>query len=212
MSKIVAVGATALFASILCATPLSLRFAPEGNVSLSMDGAAAVIGRPLTPMSVAGVHRRAERRAYRRGYYGYGAYSPYRYAYGAQPYRYSGYGYGQTQSTSWAPNYGYAYATGYGYGAYSPAALACGKQLQKQCGGVPVLANNMRECLQKSQGKLSPSCVGLASYVVGSCERDALQHCQAVAAGQSNILGCLRTATRVVSPQCHAALDTAFVR
>jgi len=92
------------------------------------------------------------------------------------------------------------------------AALACGKQLQKQCGGVPVLANNLRECLKKSQGKLSPRCVGLANYVVGSCERDALQHCQAIAAGQSNILGCLRTATRVVSSQCSAALDTAFLR
>jgi hypothetical protein len=203
------VGATALFACILCATPLSLRFSSQGNVLLSEDAARAEIGRPLTATSVAGVHRRAERRAYRSGYYGYGAYS-YRYAYGAQPYSYSGYA--QTQSTSWAPNYGYAYATGYGYGAYSPAALACGKQLQKQCGGVPVLANNMQECLKKSEGKLSPSCVGLARYVVGSCERDALQHCQAVAAGQSNILGCLRTSKYVVSPQCHAALDTAFVR
>src|SRR5262245_38978108 len=214
MSKVVIVGATALFACVLCAIPLSLRFSPSGGLSLSVDTASAVLGRPLTPMSVVAVHRRADRRAYRRGYYGYGSYSPC-YAYGAQPYSYSAYGYGtyaQTQSTSWAPSYGYAYATGPGYGAYSPAALACGKQLQKQCGGVPVLANNMRECMQKSQGKLSPSCVGLANYVVGSCERDALRHCQAVAAGQSNILGCLRTATRVVSPQCHAALDTAFVR
>ncbi len=171
-------------------------------------------------MSVAGVHRRAERRAYRRGYYGYGADS-YRYAYGAQPYSYSGYA--QTQSTSWAPNYGYAYATGYSYGAYSPAALACGKQLQKQCGGVPVLANNMQECLKKIQGKLSPRCVAHANNVVRSCERDSLQHCQAVVggysgygghmpSGQSNILGCLRTAQRVVSPQCHAALDVVFPR
>ena len=91
-------------------------------------------------------------------------------------------------------------------------ALACGKQLQKQCGGVPVLANNLRECRKKSEGKISPRCVGLANYVVNSCERDALQHCQAVAAGQSNILTCLRTSQRVVSPQCHAALDSAFVR
>jgi hypothetical protein len=145
------VGATALFACILCATPLSLRFSSQGNVLLSEDAARAEIGRPLTATSVAGVHRRAERRAYRRGYYGYGADS-YRYAYGAQPYSYSGYA--QTQSTSWAPNYGYAYATGYGYGAYSPAALACGKQLQKQCGGVPVLANNMQECRRKTFPKL----------------------------------------------------------
>jgi hypothetical protein len=42
--------------------------------------------------------------------------------------------------------------------------------------------------------------------------RDALQHCQAVAAGQSNILGCLRTAKYMVSPQCNAALDAAYVR
>jgi hypothetical protein len=91
-------------------------------------------------------------------------------------------------------------------------ALACGKQLQKLCGGVPVLANNLRECLKKSQGKLSPRCAAFANYVVGSCERDALQHCQAVAAGQSNILLCLRTAKYMVSPQCNAALDAAYVR
>src|SRR5262249_61681502 len=96
MSKTVTLGTTALFACILCATPLSLRFSPEGKVSLSTDTASAVIGRPLTPMSVAGVHRRAERRAYRRGYYGYGAdKKPYPDTYGAgQPYSYLGYGYG----------------------------------------------------------------------------------------------------------------------
>jgi hypothetical protein len=210
MSKAATVGTTALFACVLCATPLSLRLSPEGNVSLSMDSASAVIGRPLTSMSGAGVHRRAERRAYRRGYYSYGAN---RYAYGAQPYSYSGYGYGtyyQTQSTS--PNYGYAYATGYGYEARRPGALACGKQIQKQCSGVPVSANTLRECLQKSQGKIPARCVTVADNIVGSCERDALQHCQAVVAGQANFLGCLRTSTRVVSPQCHAALDSAFVR
>src|SRR5262245_31975798 len=86
------------------------------------------------------------------------------------------------------------------------AALACGKELQKQCSGVRVQANNMLECLQKNQEKLSPRCVVQANDVVRSCDRDAVQHCQAVAAGQGNILGCLRTAKRVVSPQCHAAL------
>ena len=114
--KVVTVGATAFFACVLCATPLSLRFSPDGNVSLSIDSAAAVIGRPLTPMSVAGVHRRAERRAYRRGYYGYGAYAgPYRYGYGTyQPYSYYGSGYGTYQPWS---GYGYGYQpwSGYGY-------------------------------------------------------------------------------------------------
>ena len=39
-------------------------------------------------------------------------------------------------------------------------AAACGKELQKQCTGVQVLANNMLECLQKA--KLSPRlcCIG----------------------------------------------------
>ena len=96
--------------------------------------------------------------------------------------------------------------------AQAKKASSCGRELQKICGGVPVLQNNMNECLKKSQGKLSARCVEFAKYVVGSCERDALQHCQATAAGQSNILGCLRTANRVVSPQCHAALDAAFPR
>src|SRR6516162_2309861 len=118
MSKLVTVGASALFACILFATPFSLRFSPEGNVSLSTDTASAVIGRPLTPMSVAGVHRRAERRAYRRGYYGYGAYNnPYRYGYGTyQPYSYSGYGYRTYQPYSYS-GYGYAYQPWFGTGS-----------------------------------------------------------------------------------------------
>jgi hypothetical protein len=114
MSKVVTVGATALFACILCATPVSLRVSPEKNVSLSVDTASAVIGRPLTPMSVAGVNRRAHRRAYRHGYYGsgYGAYyNPYRYGYGTtyQPSRYGGYAYQPYNSyrSYQQPYYGY---------------------------------------------------------------------------------------------------------
>jgi hypothetical protein len=75
MSKVVTVAATALFACILCATPLSLRLSPEGNVALSEDSASARVGRPLTATSVAGVNRRVHRRAYRHGYYGTGAYA-----------------------------------------------------------------------------------------------------------------------------------------
>src|SRR6516225_3143183 len=120
MSKLVTVGASALFACILCATPFSLRFSPEGNVSLSTDTASAVIGRPLTPMSVAGVHRRAERRAYRRGYYGYGAYNnPYRYGYGYGAYRPYGYTYGAYQQPYSYSGYGYAYQPWFGSGSSS---------------------------------------------------------------------------------------------
>src|SRR4029453_9588119 len=91
-------------------------------------------------------------------------------------------------------------------------ALACGQELKKQCSGVPVLANNMLECLQKNQEKLSPRCVARANNVVRSCDRDAVQLCQNVVAGQGNILGCLTTAKRSVSRRCNAALDAAFLR
>jgi hypothetical protein len=92
------------------------------------------------------------------------------------------------------------------------AARACGRELIKQCSGVPVQANNMLECLQKGQEKLSTRCAALAHNVGRRCDRDAAQHCQAVVAGQGNILGCLTTARRLVSARCNAALDAAFLR
>lgn len=116
MSKAVTVGATALFTCILCAAPVSLRLSPDGNVSLSAGTASAEIGRPLTATSVAGVHRRQARRAYRRGYSGYGEYNqPYRYGYGTyQPY--SNYAYGSSQ-----PWFGSASQPWFGSGyAYQP--------------------------------------------------------------------------------------------
>jgi hypothetical protein len=92
------------------------------------------------------------------------------------------------------------------------AALACGQELKKQCGGVPVRANNMLECLQKDQEKLSKRCVALANNVARMCDRDAAQRCGDVVAGSGNILGCLTTAKRSVSRRCNAALDAAFLR
>jgi hypothetical protein len=52
------------------------------NASL-VSSAQAIIGRPLTPMSYAGVARRTTRRAYRAGAYGAGAAAVGGYAYGA---------------------------------------------------------------------------------------------------------------------------------
>jgi hypothetical protein len=89
-------------------------------------------------------------------------------------------------------------------------AVACGKELQKQCGGVPAQGNNMLACLQKAQ--VSGRCAALAHRIVRMCDRDAVQFCQGVVAGQGNILGCLTTARGVVSSPCNAALDAAFPR
>jgi hypothetical protein len=69
MKKISVIGATILGAAILCAAPISLHQSQDQGLSLSVDEAQAVIGRPLTPGSVAGVNRRMHRRAYRHYYY-----------------------------------------------------------------------------------------------------------------------------------------------
>jgi hypothetical protein len=68
MRKISVIGATLVAAAMLWAAPISLRQSPDKGLSLSVDKAQAVIGRPLSAGSVAGVHRRADRRAQRHGY------------------------------------------------------------------------------------------------------------------------------------------------
>jgi hypothetical protein len=55
--------------TVACATLLSFSWSEQRGVSLAVESAQARIGRPLTPLSVAGVARRQ----YRRGAYGYGA-------------------------------------------------------------------------------------------------------------------------------------------
>ena len=57
-----------------------------GHRSGLVTEAQAIIGRPLTPMSYAGVARRTMRRGYAYGAYGYAAPYPYRPACGYYPY------------------------------------------------------------------------------------------------------------------------------
>jgi hypothetical protein len=113
---------TIVGAALLTAAPFSLQWSQK-TVTLSLDSADARIGRPLTPMSVAGVHRRAYRRAAYGAAAGYGVgsyYGGYR-SYGYGSYGYPAYGYG-SYATGY-PGYGYRslYASaypGYGYGGY----------------------------------------------------------------------------------------------
>lgn len=80
LSAIAIVTTTALF----CLTPIVVQWSPMTTPSLSVDTADARIGRPLTPMSVAGVNRRVHRRAYYGAAaagaagVGYGVYNSYR--------------------------------------------------------------------------------------------------------------------------------------
>lgn len=82
--------------------------------------AEAIIGRPLTPFSVAGVARRTTRRAVAAGYYGYGygGYGyPYNYGYTnyGSNYPYSNYGYANYGSSYGSADYGSSYPYNYGY-------------------------------------------------------------------------------------------------
>ena len=68
MKKLAMIGAIVLGAATLSMSPASLSWSPDQGISISQDKAYAVIGRPGTPGSVAGVARRTTRRAVRRGY------------------------------------------------------------------------------------------------------------------------------------------------
>jgi len=136
---------TIVGAALLTAAPLSLQWSQK-TVTLSLDSAEARLGRPLTPLSVAGAHRRAYRRAVygtaaaygvgsyyaASGYpgYSYGSYGSYRYpayGYGSYASGYPGYGYG---SYAGYPGYGYRslYASagypGYSYGGWAARRVA----------------------------------------------------------------------------------------
>jgi hypothetical protein len=111
--KKAAILGTIVGAALLAAAPFSLQWSQK-TVTLSLDRADARLGRPLTPMSVAGVHRRA----YRRAAYGtaaaYGVGSYYG-ASGYPGYSYSSYGY---PASGYGSYYAYAGYPGYGYGNY----------------------------------------------------------------------------------------------
>jgi len=103
--------ATAVFA---CAALFSFSWSERGGVSLSIESVQARVGRPLTPVSVAGVARRQDRRA--------------AYAYGAG--RYGGSSnnrpglVGGADAGTYSPAAYGAYGSYGGYGSYA-AAPAC---------------------------------------------------------------------------------------
>ena len=140
--------ATSAFA---CATLLSFGWSEQSGVSLSVESAQARIGRPWTPLSVAGVARRQ----YRRAAYGYGAgvvgaglaarayyggySSGYYGAYGGYPGGYpSGY-YGSYAAGGYPGGYYGAYGgypSGY-YGAYAAGGYPSGYYGAYAAGGYP---------------------------------------------------------------------------
>ncbi|MGN6750894.1 MAG: hypothetical protein ACTHJS_20145 [Xanthobacteraceae bacterium] len=80
MKKLSALGLV-VASGLLCSTPITVDWSPAKIPSFSIDTADARVGRPATPMSVAGVNRRVHRRAYygaaAAGAAGYGYYNYY---------------------------------------------------------------------------------------------------------------------------------------
>ena len=101
-------------AALFSAAPVSLQVSQD-KLSVSLDGASARIGEPLSAGSVAGVHRRAGRRAARGAYYG--GYDNAGYGYGGVGYGGVGVGYGVERRAARRAYYG-----GYGNGGYGMAA------------------------------------------------------------------------------------------
>ena len=102
-------------AALLTAAPASLQWTQK-NVALSLDSAEARIGRPGTALSVAGVHRRAYRRAVRRTVYGAGAAAAVGYGFGGYYGGYGGYGgYGYPGYTTAPYNPGPSFGLGWRY-------------------------------------------------------------------------------------------------
>jgi len=89
MKKLSAPGFVAV-TGLLCSAPVTVDWSPTKTPSLSIGTADARIGRPLTPMSVAGVNRRVNRRAFygaaAAGAAGYGYYNYYGRRCGYSPY------------------------------------------------------------------------------------------------------------------------------
>ena len=119
--------ATTTFA---CTALLSFSWSEQRGASLSIESAQARVGRPLTPVSVAGVARRQNRRAA----YGYGAgvvgagvaaaaigtaaaaaTSPWGYGYGSYAYAGAPYGYGAGGYFASSPWGDYECRNPYGY-------------------------------------------------------------------------------------------------
>jgi len=88
MRKLSALGFVVATGLLCC--PVTFDWSPTKALSLSLDTAQARVGRPLTPMSVAGVNRRVNRRAVygaaAAGAAGYGYYNYYGRHCGYSPY------------------------------------------------------------------------------------------------------------------------------
>ena len=103
---------------------------------------------------------------------------------------------------------------------HSAVRMACGKEINSQCRGVPDTRGQLLACLYRHQTSLSPKCEGTVwgsisrlgkvlakdQNVLRACDADALQWCKETVAGGGNLVSCFLIAQQMMSPQCKAAV------
>ena len=103
---------------------------------------------------------------------------------------------------------------------------SCGKDIQTYCKKANLGDNEITNCLDKNQAKVSDKCnvdrltvatllearFAAQAAVSKICARDAAQKCQGVKAGNGYILRCLLKAQPTVSAKCNEAIDLAGYR
>lgn len=105
-------------------------------------------------------------------------------------------------------------------------AASCGKDIENHCKSATLANNEIMQCLEKNQAKVSQKCNADRVTVVALiqerlaaqaaapkiCERDAAQYCKGVKPGAGHILRCLLKAQPSVSQKCNTAIDLAGYR
>ena len=101
----------------------------------------------------------------------------------------------------------------------------CAMEIAKLCGDVAGGEGRLLACLYSREDKLSEQCgtsvmmslerlgiaLGALASVVRVCQSDALRLCHGKIAGNGNLVGCLTNSRPLVSAQCNATLDAAFL-
>ncbi|MTI44333.1 hypothetical protein E1178_12020 [Roseibium hamelinense] len=104
--------------------------------------------------------------------------------------------------------------------------VSCGKDIEAHCKNANLGNNEIGQCLEQNQSKISAQCNAdrvrvtaliqerLAAQAAAPklCDRDAQQYCKLVKPGAGHVLRCLLKAQPSVSNKCNEAIDLAGYR
>lgn len=103
---------------------------------------------------------------------------------------------------------------------------ACGKDIDANCKGVNIGNGRMQACLSKNRDSVSADCrdtyvvifkgiearAQARGAVLKACDADVRRLCGGVVKGDGQILECMLTASKAVSPRCNKAIADAGYR